>query len=56
MDLPAAKALKASEGVQPSPLEVSLFQIVTNLELYRPYLPDSLFNTKVWLCPLPPDY
>jgi len=45
MDLAAAKALLA-EIDQPTKLEVTLIQIVSNLELYRPYLPDTLFTAE----------
>ena len=43
MELNAAKEMKEQLGADASALELSLFQIVSNLELYRPYLPDSLF-------------
>ena len=43
-DLEAARATKTEEST--SLLEASLFQIVGNLELYRPFLPDHLFQTQ----------
>jgi NO-binding membrane sensor protein with MHYT domain len=42
MDLDKAKEMHF-ETHKPSMLEQTLFQIVSNLELYRPYLPDTLF-------------
>eukprot|EP01001_Neometanema_parovale_P012401 NODE_86_length_3408_cov_75.934855_g81_i0.p1 GENE.NODE_86_length_3408_cov_75.934855_g81_i0~~NODE_86_length_3408_cov_75.934855_g81_i0.p1 ORF type:complete len:1012 (+),score=144.83 NODE_86_length_3408_cov_75.934855_g81_i0:64-3036(+) len=41
MDLQQAKKFATDE---PSPLEVSLFDIVANLEQFRPYLPDALWH------------
>eukprot|EP00667_Euglena_gracilis_P001946 EG_transcript_1946 len=43
MDLDSAKQVQM-EAVNPSALEQTLFQIVDNLVLYRPYLPDTLFS------------
>ena len=47
-DLESAKACK-SQG-SGSLLETSLFHIVSNLESYRPFLPDHLFQSKVCIC------
>ena len=47
MDLEGAKGVASTTGCI-SLLESSLLQIVANLELYRPYLPDSLFEK---VCP-----
>eukprot|EP00667_Euglena_gracilis_P011580 EG_transcript_11838 len=43
MDLDSAKQVQL-KAANPSPLEQTLFQIVDNLVLYRPYLPDTLFS------------
>jgi len=43
MDLEPAKAIQY-QALNPSALEMTLFQIVGNLELYRPFLPDTLFQ------------
>eukprot|EP00668_Euglena_longa_P008872 GGOE01010683.1.p1 GENE.GGOE01010683.1~~GGOE01010683.1.p1 ORF type:complete len:599 (-),score=201.48 GGOE01010683.1:1171-2967(-) len=43
MDLEPAKAMEM-EAENPSVLEQTLFLIVNNLLLYRPYLPDTLFT------------
>eukprot|EP00668_Euglena_longa_P008873 GGOE01010684.1.p1 GENE.GGOE01010684.1~~GGOE01010684.1.p1 ORF type:complete len:661 (-),score=172.29 GGOE01010684.1:1055-3037(-) len=43
MDLEPAKAMQL-EAANPSVLEQTLFHIVNNLLLYRPYLPDTLFT------------
>eukprot|EP00668_Euglena_longa_P002046 GGOE01002378.1.p1 GENE.GGOE01002378.1~~GGOE01002378.1.p1 ORF type:complete len:696 (-),score=177.32 GGOE01002378.1:28-2079(-) len=42
MDLEPAKAMQL-EAHDPSELEKVLFHIVANLQVYRPYLPDTLF-------------
>ena len=43
MDLESARAVSPAQE-STSVLQSSLFQIVANLEIYRPYLPDSLFD------------
>eukprot|EP00668_Euglena_longa_P007481 GGOE01008960.1.p1 GENE.GGOE01008960.1~~GGOE01008960.1.p1 ORF type:complete len:446 (+),score=111.59 GGOE01008960.1:761-2098(+) len=45
MDLEPAKALQL-EADNPSELEQTLFGIVDNLLMYRPYLPDTLFQPR----------
>eukprot|EP00667_Euglena_gracilis_P006483 EG_transcript_6541 len=50
MDLDSAKQVQL-EADNPSALEQTLFQIVDNLVLYRPYLPDTLF-----CCPSSPSH
>eukprot|EP00667_Euglena_gracilis_P002189 EG_transcript_2187 len=45
MDLEPAKAMQL-EAENPSMLEQTLFHIVNNLLLYRPYLPDTLFASQ----------
>ena len=48
MDLEQCREIQDQSKHQLSALENSLFQIVDNFELYRPFLPQHLFSNQVW--------